>query len=294
MDFLSSMPGAIAQGLIWGLLAIGVYLTFRILDFADLTCEGSICTGAAVFAVLYNGETNVAVALLCAFLSGALAGALTGAFHTLLKIPAILSGILTQQILWTVNLRIMGSANQFVKEGAPVDMLHIGKSIWILLLFLSLFIAALYWFFGSERGTAIRATGNNQKMARAQGIHVEANQMIALALSNGIIAVSGALLCQYMGLADVSMGRGAIVVGLAAVIIGEAIVKKIGKNFAVRLLGVVLGSVVYWMIYQAVLFFGIDADYLKMLAAVIVALLLAVPYLKNKWFPKKNGGKKNA
>ncbi len=302
LDWLSAMPGAIAQGLIWGIMAIGVYITYKILDIADLTVDGSIVTGMAVCAVMITNGYNVWLALLCATLAGMLAGIVTGIFHTVMGIPAILAGILTQLMLWSANLKIMGKAN----IGIParnfellVSNLEQPKSIAIVGAFIAVIIGLLYWFFGTSFGMSVRATGCNQHMSRAQGINVQLRKLFGLALSNGIVALSGALLCQYNGMADIKGGTGAIVIGLAAVIIGDAIVSKISSNFIVRLLGVVVGGILYFAVYQTVIFLGLDTDLLKMLSAVVVAVFLAAPYLKSKYLPKKKkknvaGGDKNA
>ncbi len=289
-NFLASMPGAVAQGLIWGIMAIGVYITFRILDIADLTVDGTVCTGAAVCAILVTSGVNIWLAMLIAAIAGILAGALTWFFHVVLGIPAILAGILTQLMLWSVNLKIMGGANVAVSS-RTFNVLLTQMDVPMSLIFLGIaavvIIAVLYLFFGTEIGCAIRATGCNGAMSRAQGINTDVMKLIGLALSNGIVAVAGAVLCQYQGFSDINMGKGAIVTGLASVIIGEAVIKHISKNFAVKLAGVFVGSVIYWIVYQTVVFFKVDTDLLKMLSALLVAVFLGVPYLK-----KKIGGKK--
>ena len=300
MNFLSallnSLPGAAAQGLIWGLMAIGVYITFRILDVADLTVDGSIATGGAAAVMLIRAGFNPWIALLCAFLSGMLAGFVTGMFHTKCGIPAILSGILTQLALYSINLRIMDSkANQAVgvdKYPLMVSQrfvrdLSLKNPLPVLLLFTFAVIALLYWFFGTERGCAIRATGANQNMARAQGINTNANVVFGLMLSNGLVALSGALLAQFQGAADVNMGRGAIVIGLAAVIIGEVIFGKLFTNFGLKLLAVSIGAVIYYFVLQIVLQLGLNTNDLKLITALIVALFLAIPYWKGKMFRGK-------
>lgn len=289
MGLLNAMPGAIAQGLIWGIMAIGVYITFKILDLADLTVDGSICTGMAVCAMLMVNGWNVWPAMLIAMLAGMAAGLLTGIFHTLMGIPAILAGILTQLILWSVNLKIMGKANQALPArnfNVLIASLRKEEAIIRLLIFCAVLIALLYWFFGTKFGAAVRATGCNEKMARAQGINTNRNKIIGLVISNGIVALSGALLAQYSGKADINDGRGAIVIGLAAVIIGEAIVTKFSQNFIVRLTGVLLGGVIYFIVYQTVIYLGLDTDLLKMLSALVVAVFLAVPYWKKTYFSK--------
>ena len=302
---LNSMPGAIAQGMIWGVMAIGVYITFRILDVADLTVDGSIATGGAVAVMLIRAGFNPWVALLCAFLSGMLAGFVTGMFHTKCGIPAILSGILTQLALYSINLRIMDSkANQAVGvDKYPllvsqrfVRELSLKNPLPLLVLFTAAIIMLLYWFFGTEKGCAIRATGANQNMARAQGINTNANVVFGLMLSNGLVALSGALLSQFQGASDVNMGRGAIVIGLAAVIIGEVIFGKLFTNFGLKLLAVSIGAVIYYIVPQIVLQLGLNTNDLKLITALIVAIFLAIPYWKSKMFHGKTqkGGAHNA
>ena len=293
--FFDALPGAISLGLIWGVMAIGVFITYKVLDFADLTVDGSICTGGAVCAVMMAAGINAWVAVLVAVIAGALAGFVTGIFHTLLGIPAILSGILTQLILWSVNLKIMGQANTVVDTRGQyviVTQLETGFTILKLVAFLVVIVGALYWFFGTEAGCGIRATGSNPNMSRAQGINVNLNKIIGLMLSNALVALAGALLAQYQGFADINMGRGAIVIGLAAVIIGEAIVTHISRNFAVQLIGVVLGGIIYYIVYQFVIWLDLDTEYLKMFSAIVVAIFLAVPYLKEKYFSKIKWRKK--
>ena len=285
--FWSALPGAISLGLIWGLMAIGVYITYKVLDFADLTVDGSICTGGAVCAALMASGVNAWGAIVVAIIAGALAGLVTGIFHTLMGIPAILSGILTQLILWSVNLKIMGQANQVVDaRGSYVilSQLEAGWAILIMAGFLAVVIGGLYWFFGTEAGCGIRATGNNPNMSRAQGINVSLNKIIGLMVSNALVALAGALLAQYQGFADINMGRGAIVIGLAAVIIGEAIVTRISRNFALQLTGVVLGGIIYYIVYQFVIWLDLDTEYLKMFSAIVVAVFLAIPYWKKRYF----------
>lgn len=292
MDFLNwlgAMPGAIDQGMIYGIMAIGVYITYKILDIADLTVDGSLVTGMATCAMLMAAGRNVWFAMLAAFIAGILAGAVTGAFHTLLGIPAILSGILTQLILWSVNLKIMGKANQALPARSfdvLITQLRKYDALIILAIICVLLVMALYWFFGTRYGMSVRATGCNEKMSRAQGINTNLNKVVGLALSNGIVAFAGALLAQYSGKADISDGRGAIVIGLAAVIIGEALVSHFGQNFIIRLVGVLLGGIVYYIVYQTVIFLGLDTDLLKMLSAFVVAIFLGIPYIKKKYLTK--------
>ncbi len=297
MGLLNALPGAVAQGIIWGIMAIGVYITYKLLDIADLTVDGSICTGACVCTMLVISGVNIWIAMLAALIAGMLTGLLTGVFHTFMGIPAILSGILTQLILWSVNLKILGSkANQGLSArtfDVVITQLERWRAIIVLLLFTGVIIALLYWFFGTELGCSIRATGCNLNMSHAQGINTNLNKILGLVISNGIVALSGALLCQYQGFADINMGRGAIVIGLAAVIIGEAIFGKISQNFAVRLAGVIGGGIIYYVVYQTVIWIGLDTDLLKMLSALVVAIFLAVPYWKRKLFSgtRKKGGK---
>ncbi len=289
-NFFGSMPGAIAQGFIWGIMAIGVYITFRILDIADLTVDGTVCTGAAVCAVLVTSGVNVWLAILIATLAGVLAGCITWFFHVILGIPAILAGILTQLMLWSLNLKIMSGANVAVSSRTfkvLLTQINVPMALVFLAITAAVIIAVLYLFFGTEIGCAIRATGCNGAMSRAQGINTDVMKLIGLALSNGIVALAGSILCQYQGFSDINMGKGAIVTGLASVIIGEAVIKHISKNFAVKLAGVFIGSIIYWIVYQTVVFFKVDTDLLKMLSALLVAVFLGIPYLK-----KKIGGKK--
>ena len=297
--FISAIPGAVAQGLIWGIMAIGVYITFRVLDFADLTVDGTLATGGAVLVITMMNGMNVYVALLLSFIAGCVAGLVTGVLNTLLGIPPILAGILTQLALYSVNLRILGKSNQALsiyKYHVLASMTDITKAIIIVAIFVVAIIAILYWFFDTELGHSIRATGCNQNMSRANGINIKFTKIVALILSNGLVALAGGLLSQYQGFADVNMGRGAIVIGLAAVIIGEAIFSRIFRNFALRLLAVAFGSILYYLVLQTVIWMGIDTDLLKMLSALVVAVFLAVPYWKGKYFakPAKRGGKNNA
>lgn len=296
MVFINAIPGAVSQGLIWAIMAIGVFITYKILDFADLTVDGSLCTGAAVCAVLVSNGVHFSVALFAAFAAGLVCGVVTGLLHTAMGIPAILSGILTQLALWSVNLKIMGQATLSVsgrKFVLLVTSLDNVKTIIIMAVIVSAVVAVLYWFFGTQLGSAVRATGCNQSMARAQGVNTSLAKVLALALSNGLVALSGALLCQYQGFADINMGRGAIIIGLAAVIIGGAIVSKIGSNFAVKLAGVAVGAIVYFLVYQFVVCLGLDTDLLKLLSAAVVALFLAVPHFKSKLARKKAVAKLN-
>lgn len=305
MSLLNAMPGAVAQGLIWGIMAIGVYITYRILDVADLTVDGSFCTGGAVCIMMMVNGHNVWLSLIFALLAGLLAGLLTGIFHTFMGIPAILAGILTQLSLYSINLKIMGKANQSInvdKYDLLVSLRYIKNvplycnTILITIVLILILIGILYWFFGTELGCSIRATGCNGNMSRAQGINTNRNKVIGLMLSNGLVSLSGALLAQYQGFADVNMGRGAIVIGLAAVIIGEAIFSKVFHNFALKLIAVTIGSIVYYIVLQFVIWLGIDTDLLKLLSALVVALFLAFPYWNSKYFlkPVRRGADKDA
>ena len=286
--FLASLPGACAQGIIWGIMAVGVYLTFKVLDLADLTVDGSFGTGGAVLVVCTIAGMNIWLAMLLAFLAGCIAGLVTG--------------ILTQLALYSVNLRSMsGRANVALnidEYGILVSLRYIPKSILVGGAFALVIIGLLYWFFGTELGAGVRATGCNEAMARANGINTGFNKVLGLVLSNGIVALSGGLLAQYQGFADINMGRGAIVIGLAAVIIGDVIFGKLFKNFALRLLAAVLGGVIYYIVIQLVLQMGLNANDLKLFSALVVALFLGVPYWKGQLSAKhvktNKGGKDNA
>ena len=295
MSLVNALPGAVAQGLIWGIMAIGVYLTFRILDIADLTVDGSLGTGGAVCIMLMLSGQNVWVSMA----GGMAAGLATGILHTFMGIPAILAGILTQLGLYSINLKTMGKANQAInvdKYDLLVSLRFIRKvpfyrnTILMVAITIIILIAVLYWFFGTELGCSLRATGCNDKMARAQGINTDLSRVLGLMISNGLVALSGAMLCQYQGFADINMGRGAIVIGLAAVIIGEAIFGKIFRNFGLKLLGVALGSIIYYLVLQVVIWMGIDTDLLKLLSAAVVAVFLAIPTWKSRYF--SNMGKR--
>lgn len=289
INLLNALPGACAQGLIWGIMAIGVYITYKVLDIADLTVDGSITTGGATCVMLMLAGFPAWAAMLGALGAGLLAGLVTGLLHTAMGIPALLSGILTQLSLYSINLRIMQKSNQSIsvdKYDLLVSLRYIPQAILITAILAVAVIAVLYWFFGTSLGCSIRATGANPNMSRAQGINVDMTKIIGLMISNGLVALSGALLSQYNGFADVKMGIGSIVIGLAAVIIGEVIFSKIFHNFALKLLSVVLGAIIYYIVLQFVFWFGLNPDYLKLLTAVVVAIFLAVPYWKGKYFTK--------
>ena len=303
VKLLNALPGAVSQGVIWGIMAIGVYITYRILDVADLTVDGSIATGGAVAAMLIISGCNVWVALAAAFVAGMLAGFVTGVFHTFMGIPAILSGILTQLALYSINLRIMGnkanvalSVNKYnlLVSSRNARALSLENPLLVLAIFTVALIAVLYWFFGTERGCSLRATGANANMARAQGINTNFDKVVGLMLSNGIVALAGGLLTQYQGFSDVGMGRGAIVIGLAAVIIGEVVFSKAFHNFGLKLLAVSLGAIIYYIVIQVVLWLGLNTNDLKLLTALVVAIFLATPYWKAKYFTKKRESKGDA
>ena len=287
LGFFTALPGAVAQGIIWGIMAIGVYITYRVLDLADLTVDGTLGTGGAVLVMCTISGIDIRISMVIAVLAGCLAGLATGIFHTFFGIPAILAGILTQLALYSVNLRILGNkANQtlsVMNYDLIISLRYINKSIIIGLIFVIVLIAVLYWFFGTEMGHSIRATGCNAAMSRANGINTDSRKIMGLVISNGI----GALLAQYQGFADVNMGRGAIVIGLAAVIIGEVVFGKIFKNFALRLTAAVFGGIIYYIVITIVLRLGLNANDLKLFSALVVALFLGVPYWKAKMIPKQ-------
>ena len=296
LALLRSLPGACAQGLIWGLLALGVYITYKLLDFADLTVDGSMATGGAVAVMLIRAGMNPLLALIFAFLAGMAAGFITGMLHTALGIPGILASILTQISLYSINLNILGSSNQAVsvdKYSLVVSLRYISDStaskirmFTTCILFCVVLVAILYWYFGTEQGHAIRATGCNRQMARAQGINTDFHTVLALMISNGLVGLSGGLYAQYQGAADVNMGRGAIVIGLAAVIIGDVLFGKMcaGKKiaFAYTLLSVIAGAILYYLVLSVVLWLKFPSDDLKLFSAIVVAIFLSIPYLKAK------------
>ena len=291
MKLFNAMPGAIAQGMIWGIMAIGLYITYKVLDYSDLTVDGTMATGGAVCIMLMMNGVNVWIALIAAIIAGMLAGLVTGLFHTTMGIPPILAGILTQLSLYSINLAIMGGkANQAVSvtkydlivSSRYVKQLSFQNPIFITLIFIVVLIAVLYWFFGTELGCSLRATGANAAMSRANGINTNKCKILGLMIANGIVAMSSAMYSHYQGFVDVNMGRGAIVIGLAAVIISDVIFGKIFRNFALKLVAVAVGAVIYYMVIQVVLWLGLDTNMLKLLSALIVALFLALPYWKGQ------------
>ena len=307
-SFINALPGAISQGLIWGIMAIGLYITYRLLEVSDLTVDGSFCTGGVVCVMMLVAGFNLWIAMLVAFLAGMATGLVTGFFHTKCGIPAILAGILTQLGLWSVNLAIMGmKANQginvnnydlivslrYLQDVAKGERPFFQHPILVVGLVTVGVIAVLYWFFGTELGASLRATGANGNMARAQGINTNFNKVLGLALANGLVALSGALLSQYQSYAEINMGRGAIVIGLAAIIIGEVVFGRLFRNFALKLLSVSFGAIIYYIVIQAVVsLLKIDSNYLKLISALIVAVFLAVPHWKQEYFHAKDKAKK--
>ena len=305
LSLLNAMPGAIAQGLIWGIMAIGVFITYKVLDYADLTVDGTMATGGAVCIMLMMNGVNVFIALLCAIIAGMLAGLITGLFHTAMGIPAILAGILTQLSLYSINLVVMGGkANQAVSvtkyqllvSSRYVKEISLQNPILITLLVTAALIGVLYWFFGTEIGCSLRSTGANEAMSRAQGINTNRAKILGLMISNGIVALASAMYSHYQGFVDVNMGRGAVVIGLAAVIISDVIFGRLFTNFALKMVAVSIGAVIYYVVIQVVLWLGLDTNLLKLLSALIVALFLAIPYWKEKLAAhvSRKGGSKHA
>lgn len=291
MGLLYTFLGAVDVGLIWGFLALGVYITFRLLDIADLTVDGSFATGGAICAVCVVAGIHPLIAIIASIISGFIAGAITGLLHTKCKIPAILAGILTQIGLYSINLRIMGGrANLPLTSGNTLfndisQTLNINKyyvTLVIALLFAILFIAILYWFFGTEIGSSIRATGNNEQMARSLGINTDTMKLLGLTISNGLVGLSGGLNALYGQATDVKIGTGAIVIALASIVIGEVIITGKKSGFALRLFSIILGSVIYRIIVALVLQMGLNTDDLKLLTAILVGVALTIPIMLNK------------
>ncbi|MDI9471745.1 MAG: ABC transporter permease [Tissierellia bacterium] len=309
MPFIYALPGAVAEGLIWGLMGIGVYLSFKILDIADMTVDGSIVTGACICAVLLANGFPIWLSVVAAFIAGACAGFVAGLLHTAFGIPSILAGILTQLMLYSVNLSILGGKSLVAinprTNNLLVHMSNNPRSIIVMGIFVAATIIMLWLFFYTEIGLTIKSTGDNPHMSRAQGVNVKLNQVLGLAISNGIVALAGAMLAQYKGSANINDGRGAIVIGLAAIFIGLSVSLRIKPNFVVSMIGVVGGGIVYYIVYNFVILLGLKTEFLKMLSAIIVAVFLAVPYLKKEHFTKQRnlrsnktkiriGGEKNA
>lgn len=309
MAFMYALPGAVAEGLIWGLMGIGVYLSFKILNLADMTVDGSIVTGACVCAVMLAGGYPVWLSVFAAFCAGALAGLVTGLLHSALGIPSILAGILTQLMLYSVNLCILGGKSLVAinprANNLLVHMSNNPRSILVMVIIVAAAIIGLWQFFYTEFGLTIKSTGDNPDMSRAQGVNVKLTRVVGLAISNAIVALAGALLAQYKGSANINDGRGAIVIGLAAIFIGLSVSLKIKPNFVVSMIGVVFGGIIYYIVYNFVILLGLKTDFLKMLSAVIVAVFLTVPYLKREYFTRqrelqpfdteaRNGGEENA
>ena len=294
--FINGLPGYAAQGVIWGIMALGLYISYRLLDFADLTVDGSFATGAAVTVMLILAGWPAWAAMLVALIAGMAAGFITGVLHTVLGIAPILAGILTQIALYSVNLHILGNKpNQALsvdKYNLLLSLRHVNTAILVALGFAAALILLFYWFFGTEIGCSIRATGSNQNMSRAQGINTDFTKILGLMISNGIVAFASGLYAQYQGFADVNAGRGAIVIGLAAVIIGEVVFGKISQNFGFKLFSVAFGAIIYYLVLQVVLWMGLNSNDLKLLSALVVAVFLAIPYMKGKYFskPVKRGG----
>ncbi len=288
MSFVTALPGNIAQGVIWGLMALGVFITYKLLNFADLSVDGSFATGGAVTAIMLINGVPVWIALIVAVLAGIAAGLVTGLLHTLLGIPDILAGILTQIALYSINLNIMGKSNlpiSYRNYDLVISASSINKAIIIGLCIAAIVIIAMYWYFGTEQGSTIRSTGSNPAMSKAQGINISVAKVIALALSNGLVALSGSLFAQYQGFSDINMGRGAIVIGLAAVIIGQVLGEALFRkhmNFIIRLIFVIVGGILYYIAMGIVLWLKMPTDDTKLFTAVIVAIFLAVPYLQKK------------
>lgn len=306
-SLLSAVPGALSQGVLWGVMVIGVYITFRLLDIADMTCDGSFSLGGCVCAVLIvNFNVNPAIAILVSIIAGSLAGCVTGLLHTVFEIPAILAGILTQYSLWSINLRIMGGKSNVpllksktifsgLVEMTGLRNSHVALIIGIVIAVVVVMV--LYWFFGTELGASLRATGNNENMIRALGVDIKKTKLLALMIANGLVAFAGALVCQSQKYADINMGTGAIVIGLASIVIGEVLFGRF-KSFYMKLTSAIVGCCTYFLIRAIVLWLGLDPNDMKLLSAIIVALALATPVAMAKYRTKKayspNGGAEHA
>ena len=283
--FFNTLPSVLDQGIIWGIMAIGVFITFKILDFADLTVDGSFATGGCVFAVLTAAGVPVPLGFFIAFLSGAAAGLITALIHCYLGIPGILAGILTQLMLWSINYKVLGQASLPIKSRDALISMNASSGVYttipIVIGIAVVLIAILYWFFGTKYGSSIRATGSNESMAKANGININARKIVALMISNGIVAFAGSILARFQGSADINMGRGAIVIGLAAIVIGTTLFGRLSKNFALNLGFVLLGAIIYFFVFQFIVYVTNEPELLKMLSAIVVAIFLAVPYVKD-------------
>lgn len=292
VTLLWASHSAASQGVLWGIMALGVYITFRVLDFPDMTCDGSFALGGCVSAVLaVNAGWNPYATLIIAVIAGGLSGGVTAFLHNKCKIPAILSGILTMTALYSINSRVMGQANipllgvdtivSLIKEICPESLQKIPNfTVWVTLLmgciFAAIVIGFMYWFFGTEIGCTIRATGNNEDMVRALGEDTDKMKMLGLVIGNSLVALSGALVAQSQGYADVGMGVGTIVIGLASIVIGEVVMSKV-KTFKFRLISILLGSIIYRIIIAWVLQMGLKSTDLKLLTALVVAIALTIP-----------------
>ena len=283
--FFNTLPSVLDQGIIWGIMAIGVFITFKILDFADLTVDGSFATGGCLFAVLTAAGVPVPLGFLIAFLAGAAAGLITALLHCYLGIPGILAGILTQLMLWSINYKILGQASLPIKSRDALISMNASSGVYttipIVIGIAAVLILVLYWFFGTKYGSSIRATGSNESMAKANGININMRKIVALMISNGIVAFAGAILGRFQGSADINMGRGAIVIGLAAIVIGTTLFGRITKNFAFNMGFVTLGAIIYFFVFQFIVYVTNEPELLKMLSAIVVAIFLAVPYIKD-------------
>lgn len=288
-SILLAMQGAVSQGILWSIMALGIYITYRLLDIADMSVDGTFALGGCTLATLITSGMDPFPAVLIATLAGACGGFLTGFLNTKCRIPSILAGILTQLSLYSINLRIMGRSNLpllkittvFKQLTAATGLSQNTSSLIIGILVTAIVIGIMYWFFGTEIGSAIRATGSNENMVRSLGVNTDTTKILGLMLANALVALSGALVTQSQGYADVKMGTGAIVIGLASIIIGETMIRK-RTNFAVRLCMIVIGSVIYRVIVAIVLQLGLNTDDLKLFTAVLVAVALSIPVISER------------